>query len=60
MFSAAKYIMNSDPAARSTWEVILTYSGFHALAYYRVSHWLYRHHRYLLAALVAHLGKQMT
>ena len=60
MFSAAKYIMNSDPAARSIWEVILTYSGFHALAYYRLSHWLYRHHRYLLAALVPHLGKQMT
>lgn len=60
MFAAAKYIVNQDPAAKSVWEVILTYSGFHALGYYRVAHWLYRHHRYLLAALIAHLGKVMT
>lgn len=60
MFSAAKYIVNNDPAARNIWEVMLTYSGFHALAYYRVSHWLYQRQDYLLAAIVAHLGKRTS
>ncbi|WP_137597715.1 serine O-acetyltransferase [Paucilactobacillus kaifaensis] len=60
MFSAAKYIQQSDPAAKSMWEVIFTYSGFHALAFYRLSHHLYQKKHYFLAALVAHLGKQVT
>lgn len=60
MFSAAKYIFNNDPAAKSVWEVIFTYSGFHALGFYRVSHRLYRAKRYFLAALIAHWGKQIT
>lgn len=60
MFKAARYIQINDPAAHSMWEVILTYSGFHALMFYRLSHFLYRHHRYLTASLVAHIGKQLT
>lgn len=60
MFDAARYIVKQDPAAKSVWEVILTYSGFHALGIHRIAHWLYRHHRYLSASLVAHLSKVMT
>ncbi|KRO09690.1 serine O-acetyltransferase [Paucilactobacillus hokkaidonensis] len=52
--------MKIDPAAKSMWEVIFTYSGFQALAFYRVSHRLYQAKRYFWAALVAHLGKKMT
>jgi len=33
-----------DPAATSKLEVALTYSGFHALLFYRLAHWL-RNHR---------------
>ena len=35
-------IKDRDPAATSTLE-ILTYSGLHAVAFYRVSHWFYVH-----------------
>ena len=56
MWQAAKYIQKLDPAAKSVWEVLLTYPGFHALGWYRLSHWLYQHHAHLLAALVASLG----
>lgn len=60
VFAAARYIVNEDPATNGVWEVILTYSGFHALAFHRVAHFLYRHHRYLLAVLVAHVAKRRT
>lgn len=60
MFAAAKYIKKIDPAAHSIWEVILTYSGFHALMFHRLSHRLYLKRHYLLASLVAHISKQLT
>lgn len=60
MWQAAKYIQKLDPAAKSVWEVLLTYPGFHALGWYRLSHWLYQHHAHLLAALVASLGRFLT
>ncbi|ANK60542.1 MULTISPECIES: serine O-acetyltransferase EpsC [Loigolactobacillus] len=60
MFTAAKAIQQRDPAAHSVWEVILTYSGFHALAFYRLAHWFQQHSHHLLAALIAHWGKRVT
>lgn len=32
-----------DPAAVSTLEIILTYSGVHAIINHRIAHWLYKH-----------------
>ncbi|HEY8443359.1 MAG TPA: serine O-acetyltransferase EpsC [Clostridia bacterium] len=34
--------MRNDPAARSKLEVILTYSGFHAVLGYRLAHFVYK------------------
>ena len=34
-------VKKRDPAARSTLEILLTYSGLHAVLIYRVSHRLY-------------------
>jgi serine O-acetyltransferase len=34
--------LSMDPAATSRAEVALTYSGFHALLFYRVAHWLWK------------------
>lgn len=34
-------ILNGDPAARSTFEVIRAYPGFYALCFYRIAHALY-------------------
>ena len=36
-------VLERDPAARSTIEVLLCYPGLHALWAHRVSHWLWRH-----------------
>jgi serine O-acetyltransferase len=34
-------ILDRDPAARSTWEVITCYPGFHALVLHRLAHWFW-------------------
>ncbi|MFD1319275.1 serine O-acetyltransferase [Loigolactobacillus zhaoyuanensis] len=60
MFATAKAIQRRDPAAHSLLEVLLTYSGLHALTWHRCSHWLYHHHQYLAASISAHLAKKIT
>lgn len=53
-------VFKHDPAARSRIEVILTYSGFHALVMHRFAHFLYRHRYKLLARIVSTLAKFFT
>ena len=36
-------VMEHDPAAKSRLEVLLCYSGLHAVWFYRVNHWLWNH-----------------
>lgn len=52
--------MDRDPAARSALEVILAYPGFHAVVYYRMSNWLWRHGLFLVARVLAHIGRMLT
>lgn len=60
LIADARNIQKKDPAARSLAEVMLLYPGFHALLYYRVSHWLYRHRRFFLARMVSQWGRGFT
>jgi serine O-acetyltransferase (EC 2.3.1.30) len=53
-------IKERDPAARSSLEVLLLYSGLHAVIYYRIAHWLYMHKRYFLARWVSQHAKFKT
>ncbi len=46
-----------DPALRSRWDVILSYPGFHALTFYKLSSWLWRHKFRTLGRFVSHLGR---
>lgn len=52
--------MERDPAARSKAEIFFLYNGFHAVLFYRLSHWLYRHRRYFLARWVSQYAKFRT
>ena len=52
--------MERDPAARSTLEVVLTYPGFHATLFYRISHWLWERHFYLIGRLLSYFGRILT
>lgn len=52
--------MERDPAARSGLEIILCYPGFHALMFYRLSHWLWLRDWRLLARAIAHIGRILS
>jgi serine O-acetyltransferase len=53
-------IFDNDPAARSTFEVVLTYSGLHALWSHRIAHRLYKHHWYSLARFISQVTRTIT
>ncbi len=55
-----KSVKRHDPAARNTLEILLTYSGFHALLMYRFAHFMYTHHYKLVARIVSQLCKFLT
>jgi serine O-acetyltransferase len=52
--------MARDPAARSRWEVILCYPGYHALMGYRVSNALWRRNWRLLARFLSNISKILS
>jgi serine O-acetyltransferase len=53
-------VFERDPAARSTWEVITCYPGFHALLFHRFAHWLWRMKLRWIARLVSHISRFLT
>jgi serine O-acetyltransferase len=53
-------IYESDPAARSTLEILLTYAGLHAIWGYRVAHWLWAHDAKLLGRWLSHFMRFLT
>ncbi|MEW6294386.1 MAG: serine O-acetyltransferase [Pseudomonadota bacterium] len=53
-------VFERDPAARSTWEVLTCYPGFHALTLHRFSHWLWGHRLRWLARLFSHFTRFLT
>lgn len=53
-------IKERDPAARSTFEIIFTYTGLHALIFYRVSHWFYNMNLFTIARSISQGGRFWT
>jgi serine O-acetyltransferase len=53
-------IFERDPAARSAWEVVLAYPGFHAVVIHRLAHALWTRNLRTLARVVSHLGRFLT
>lgn len=53
-------IFEQDPAARSYLEVILTYSGLHAIWSHRIAHALYKRKFYFLARLISQISRFFT
>ena len=52
--------MVRDPAARSRIEVILCYSGYHAILFYRFANLAWRRKFYLIGRLISNLGRFIT
>jgi serine O-acetyltransferase len=53
-------VKDRDPAARSSLEVVLLYSGLHALWAYRFHHWLWIHGWLFLARALSQLSRWTT
>ncbi len=64
MFNRLRYdiraIRERDPAARSGLEVFLLYSGLHAVIWYRIAHWFFKHHLFFIARLLSQTAKWLT
>jgi serine O-acetyltransferase len=53
-------VQERDPAARGTFEVLLSYPGVHAVWGHRLAHWLWRHDIKTLARLLSQLTRSLT
>jgi serine O-acetyltransferase len=53
-------ILDRDPAARSTWEVITCYPGLHALILHRRAHWCWQHGLKWLGRFISHVARFLT
>ncbi|AEG93779.1 serine O-acetyltransferase [Ramlibacter tataouinensis] len=53
-------ILDRDPAARSTWEVVTCYPGLHALMMHRASHWLWMRGLRWLARFISLVSRWLT
>lgn len=55
-----KAALNHDPAAKSAFEIVLTYNGFHALVLYRIAHFFHIRNFRLIARIISSLGRFFT
>ena len=53
-------ILDRDPAARSTWEVITCYPGLHAVWLHRPAHWCWNHGFKWLGRFISHCARWLT
>ncbi|MBU0503895.1 MAG: serine O-acetyltransferase [Candidatus Omnitrophica bacterium] len=49
-----------DPAAKSSWEIILLYQGLHALIHYRIANYFYANKFFLVARLISQVSRWLT
>lgn len=53
-------VLTRDPAARNKLEIILLYSGLHAVWSHRIAHWFWTHKFYLIARGISQLSRFLT
>ncbi len=53
-------IFEKDPAAKNIVEVLFCYPGLHAMWFYRLSNWFYKHKRFTVARLISELARFFT
>ncbi len=53
-------VLERDPAARSTWEVITCYPGLHAVWLHRPAHWCWTHGLKWLGRFTSHVARWLT
>lgn len=53
-------VKRRDPAARSTIEILLTYSGLHAIIMYRAAHWFHTRKLFTVARCISQFARFLT
>ncbi len=53
-------ILERDPAARTTWEVVTCYPGLHAVWLHRPAHWCWTHGFKWLGRFISHFNRWFT
>ena len=53
-------ILERDPAARSSWEVLTCYPGLHAIYIHKLAHWFWGSGWRWLGRFTSHLGRWLT
>ncbi|MCD7727185.1 MAG: serine O-acetyltransferase [Ruminococcus sp.] len=53
-------VKEKDPAAKTTLEILVNYSGLHAVLFHRVAHWLYERKLFFLARIVSQVSRFIT
>ena len=53
-------ILERDPAARSSWEVLTCYPGLHAIYIHKLAHWFWLNGLRWLGRFTSHLGRWLT
>jgi serine O-acetyltransferase len=53
-------VFDNDPAARSLFEVIFTYSGLHAIWAHRIAHWFYLRKMFTIARIISQVSRFFT
>ncbi len=55
-----KVVFERDPAVRNVFEIIFCYPGFHAIFFYRISHWLWMRKCKFLGRFLSHVSRFLT
>lgn len=53
-------IIERDPAARTTWEVLTCYAGLHAIMMHRLARWCWMRRMKWLGRFISYLGRVLT
>ena len=60
LFDDLDAYLERDPAASSKFMVAISYPGFHAMVWYRLSHWLWSNRLLVLARFIGNFGRFLT
>ncbi|UXV32088.1 serine O-acetyltransferase [Mammaliicoccus sciuri] len=53
-------VFDQDPAARSSFEVVMTYSGLHAIWSYLIANWFFKKKMYFIARSISQIARFFT
>lgn len=53
-------VFGQDPAARSSFEVVMTYSGLHAIWSYLIANWFFKKKMYFIARSISQISRFFT